>query len=82
MHVHLRGRQANAGGFVHGFKHVAHQLRQALVHIGHRLGDGVQARVRVSKNGQLGHRAWGLKKAALIFGQIGALGRPKDDSSY
>jgi hypothetical protein len=43
VHVHLRGRQAHAFGFVHGLQHVVHQLAHAVVHFGHGPGHGVQA---------------------------------------
>ena len=51
MHVHLRGGQTHAGRVVHGLGHVAGQLADALVDLGHGLGFLVQARVRVAKDG-------------------------------
>lgn len=56
VHVHLGGGQADARGFVHGFKHVVDQLTQGVVEHRHRLGDGAQARVREFENVQDGHK--------------------------
>ncbi|RMU38906.1 hypothetical protein ALP29_200673 [Pseudomonas syringae pv. avii] len=45
MNVDLRGSQADAGRFVHGFKHVVDQLANAVVYHRYRLGEGAQARI-------------------------------------
>ena len=55
VHVDLRGGQARALGGVHGLEHVVDQLADAVVDLRHRLGDGVQARVGVTKNRKQGH---------------------------
>mmetsp|Transcript_49610 Transcript_49610/g.116521 ORF Transcript_49610/g.116521 Transcript_49610/m.116521 type:complete len:227 (+) Transcript_49610:181-861(+) len=55
MHVHLRGRQPDAVGGVHGFQHVVDQLADAGVDLGHGLGDRVQPRVGIAKDGELSH---------------------------
>jgi hypothetical protein len=55
MHVHLRGRQADATFGVHGLQHVGHQGADALVDGGHGAGHGVQAGVGVGEDGKQGH---------------------------
>jgi hypothetical protein len=55
VHVHLRGRQADALGFIHGLAHIRHQLAHARIDSSHRLGDGLQAGIGVAKNREQGH---------------------------
>ena len=45
VYIHLGGRQADAGGVVHGCKHIVDQLAQLVVDLLHRFGDGTQARI-------------------------------------
>jgi hypothetical protein len=56
VHVDLGRGQADARGFVHGFKHVVDQLTQGVVELRHRFGDGAQARIREFENVQNGHK--------------------------
>lgn len=56
VHVDLGRGQADARGFVHGFKHVVDQLTQCVVELRHRFGNGAQARVREFENVQDGHK--------------------------
>ena len=37
VHVHLSGRQADAGGVVHGFDHVVDQFAKLVIYLFHRL---------------------------------------------
>ena len=55
MHVDLRRGQAHAFGLVHRLLHVVDEAADALVDRGHRAGDGVQARVGIAQDVQLGH---------------------------
>jgi hypothetical protein len=57
VNIHLCCRQADAIGFVHGFQHVADQAANAVIHRLDRLGDGVQARVWVTEDGEQSHAA-------------------------
>ncbi|MOA56265.1 hypothetical protein D3C78_1802150 [compost metagenome] len=50
VHVDLGCGQADTRCVVHGFGHVAHQLPNAVVDFGYRLGLFMQARVRVAKD--------------------------------
>ena len=52
VHVYLRGGQADAFCFVHGFGHVGHQLFDAPVHPFYRFGHQVQAGVGIAQNVQ------------------------------
>jgi hypothetical protein len=55
MHIHLRGRQANALGVVHGVEHLRDQGFQARINFLHGLGHLVQTRIGITKNGKQGH---------------------------
>ncbi len=55
MLVHLGGGQADARGGIHGFGHIGRQLADGVVHRGHGLGHGVQARIGEMKDFQQGH---------------------------
>ena len=50
VHVHLRGRQADALGLVHALQHVLRELAHAVVDLRHRSGHGVQSGIGVAKN--------------------------------
>ena len=52
MKVHLRCRQTNAIGLVHGLKHVFDLLADALIHLFYRFGHLVQTRIGIAKNGK------------------------------
>ena len=60
MHIHLGGGQSHALGVIHGGVHVLDQLANAVIDLGDRLGDGVQAGVGIAKNGQNGHGVVGV----------------------
>jgi hypothetical protein len=45
MDVDLGGCQADAGGVVHGFKHIVYQSARGGGYLGHRFGLGAQARI-------------------------------------
>ena len=57
VNIHLCRCQANAIGFVHGFQHVGNQGANAVIHRLDRLGDGVQARVGITEDGEQSHAA-------------------------
>ncbi len=55
VYVHLGCRKTNAGGGVHGLKHVIDELPQGVIDRLDRLGNGAQARIGKLKDGEQGH---------------------------
>jgi len=53
--VDLRGRQAHAIRGVHQRRHFIGERADLVGHVGHRLGNGVQAWIGVTENLELGH---------------------------
>ena len=58
MHVDLTGREADAIGLVHGLDHVVDQAADSVIDLRHRLGNGVQTGIRITKDGELRHGVW------------------------
>lgn len=55
VYIHLGCRKTNAGGGVHGLKHVIDELPQGVIDALDWLGNGAQARIGKLKDGEQGH---------------------------